>query len=78
MECEVGPWKAICWEVGVGYLSGKASIIPLEGGTLVPDEPLLCKTGTVPGTVPGSGLVLNVAAVSLTDYGSNYLIVKPH
>ena len=32
------PQKAICWEVGVGYLSGKASVIPLEGGTLVPDK----------------------------------------
>ena len=39
------------------------SVIPLEGGTLVPDEPLLCKTGSV----PGSGLVLNVATVSLLD-----------
>ena len=68
------PWKAICWEVVVGYLSGKVNVIPLEGGTLVPDEPLLCKTGTV----PGSGLVLNAAAVSLLDYGSNYLIVKAH
>ena len=50
------------------------SVIPPEGGTLVPDEPLLCKTGTV----PGSGLVLNAAAVSLSDYGSNYLIIKAH
>ena len=63
LECEVGPWKAIFWEVGVGYLGGKASVIPLEGGTLVPDEQLLCKTGTV----PGSGLVLNVAAVFAYD-----------
>ena len=62
------------WVVGVGYFSGKVSIIPPEGGTLAPDELLLYKTGTV----PGSGLVLNVAAVSLSDYGSNYLIVKPH
>ena len=70
----MGPWKVICWEVVVGYLSEKASIIPLEGGTLVPDELLLCKTGTV----PGSGLVFNVAAVSLLDYGNNYLIIKAH
>ena len=62
------------WEVVVWYFSGKESIIPLEVGTLAPDELLLCKTGTV----PGSGLVLNVAAVSLLDYGSNYLIVKAH
>ena len=63
------------WEVVVVYFSGKASVIPPEGGTLVPDEPLLCKTCTV----PGSGLVvLNVAAVSLLDYGSNYLIIKAH
>ena len=62
------------WEVVVGYFSGKASIIPPEGGTLAPDELLLCKTGTV----PVSGLVLNVAAVSLSDYGSNYLIRKAH
>ena len=68
------PQKAFCWEVVVGYLSGKASVIPLEGGTLVPDELLLCKRGTV----PGSGLVLNAAAVSLSDYRSNYLIVKAH
>ena len=27
------------WEFGVGYLSGKVSVIPPEGGTLVPDEP---------------------------------------
>ena len=26
------------------------SIIPPEGGTLAPDEPLLCKTGTVAGS----------------------------
>ena len=62
------------WQVVVGYFSGKVSIIPPEGDTLAPDEPLLCKTGTV----PGSGQVLNVAAVSLLDYGSNYLIVKAH
>ena len=47
-------------EVDVGYLNGMASVIPPEVGTLAPDEPLLCKTGTV----PGSGLVLNVAAVA--------------
>ena len=50
LECEVGPQKAICWEVVVGYSSEKESVIPLEGGTLAPDEPLLCKTGTVPGS----------------------------
>ena len=61
-------------EFGVGYLSGMVSVIPPEGGTLVPDELLLCKTGTV----PGSGLVLNAAAVSLSVYGSNYLIIKVH
>ena len=59
-------------EVGVGYFSGKMSVIPPEGGTLAPDEPLLCKTGTV----PGSGLVLYVAAISLLNYKSNYLIVR--
>ena len=64
----------ICWEVVVGYFSGKESVIPLERGTLAPDEPLLCKTGIV----PGSGLVLSAAAVSLSDYGSNYLIIKAH
>ena len=62
------------WEVGAGYFSEKESVIPPEGGTLAPDEPLLYKTGTV----PGSGLVFNVAAVSLLDYKSNYLIVKAH
>ena len=48
------------WEVVVWYFSGKESVIPPEVGTLAPDEPLLCKTGTV----PGSGLVLNAAAVA--------------
>ena len=43
------PWKVICWEVDVGYLNGMVSVIPPEGGTLVPDELLLCKTGIVPG-----------------------------
>ena len=57
----------------LGILVGRQVLFP-EGGTLVPDGPLLCKTGTV----PGSGLALNAAAVSLSDYGSNYLIVKVH
>ena len=61
------------WEI-VGYFSGKESIIPPKRGTLAPDELLLCKTGTVSGL----GLVLNAAAVSLSDYGSNYLIIKAH
>ena len=60
------------WEVGVGYFKRKERCYSPEGGTLAPDEPLLCKTGTI----PGSGLVLNVAAVSLLDYRSNYLICK--
>ena len=46
LECEVGPQKAICWEVVVGYFSGKEGVIPPEGGTLAPDGPLLYKTGT--------------------------------
>ena len=50
------------------------SVIPPEGGTLVPDEPFMCKTGNV----PGSGLVFNVAAISLLDCRSNYLIIKVH
>ena len=71
LECEVGPWKAFlggcCWVFqweGDDYSSGKRHSCT--------DEPLLCKTGTVPGL----GLVLNVAAVSLLDYKSNYLIIK--
>ena len=60
------------WEVVVRYLSGKESVIPLERGTLAPDELLLCKIDTV----PGSGLVLDVAAVSQVDYKSNFLIIK--
>ena len=74
LKCEVGPWNANFWEIVVGYFSGKESVIPLERDTLAPNELLLCKTGTV----PGSGLVLNAAAVSLLDYKSNYLIVKAH
>ena len=62
-------WEAVLW-----YFSGKESIIPLERGTPAPDELLLCKKGTV----PGSGLVFYAAAVSLLDYESNYLIIKAH
>ena len=60
------------WEVVFQYFSGKESIIPLERGNFAPDELLLYMTGTV----PGSGL--NTAAVSLSDYRSNYLIIKAH
>ena len=61
LECEVLPQQAIFGRFLLGILVAQGSGLPPEGGTPVPDDRSCTKTGTV----PGSGLVLDVAAVGL-------------